>query len=440
MRRPEVESNSVADSPRQVYPAAELPEGLDAAEINQCRWSQYSSELFLHSILTSTPSISNLYLTTDPTQASHFLVPLFPACYLFNCWVASGWNQTKRCEVDERYVEPTMRAVREKWPFWNASNGADHLLFHPMDRVDEYYSEASRRAMRNATYLTTLGDLRSPAFRNASWYRPYQDIVVPSATHLLHSYYVHPMDYLSADGYPFSVTPASSPDPPAAQPTVLDIYSPSPHFRKLSRSWFRSSSRRPVVSRSTLAIFRGGGADSYPLDPYARGVRSLFFPSSSSKGFASLSSFSIATSSPSNEAYAASLATSKFGLTPPGYTLDTTRLWEYLAFGVVPVFIGVEPLVLPFSSSVDWSSLSISIPRSKAHLTPQILRAVTSEEYEEKRRAVWEVGRGLVIEGKKGMVWHYLARELCAKKPELAEHPTYGKQTIVIPGYRPPSG
>lgn len=307
-----------------------------------------------------------------------------------------------------------------------------------MDRVDEYYSPQSRLAMRNATYLTTLGDLRSPAFRNASWYRPYQDIVIPSTTHLLHSYYIRPLDYLSAEGYPLVDTPVAVPGPPVTPPTVLDLFDfPTPHAHRSPRSWFSRKSQG-TKNRSTLALFRGDGATSFPTDPYARGIRSLFFPSPSHPGFASLPGFSIASSSPSNEAYAVSLASAKYGLTPPGYTLDTTRVWEYLAFGVVPVFIGTEGLVLPFSSDVDWSSFSVSIPRSKAHLTPQILHSIPSTEYEAKRRQVWDVGRGLVIEGNKAMVWHYLARELCRRRPDLADDRNFGRQRIEIPGYRPP--
>lgn len=99
--------------------------------------------------------------------------------------------------------------------------------------------------------------------------------------------------------------------------------------------------------------------------------------------------------------------------------MDTTRIYEYLAFGVVPVFIGTGPRagqVLPFETDVDWSSFTVFIPRERAHEVPRILRGIGEEEYEKLRRNVWEVGRNVVLEGRKGNVWKLLARQLCRKK------------------------
>jgi hypothetical protein len=431
------------DCSSQVY---DLPPHLQLPDetVSQCRWSAYNSELLLHKLLVEPPSISpaspshpHLSLfTSDPSEADFFFVPLFPACYLFNCWVKAGWKTRERCDVDEAYIQPVMRHVRQAFPHWNVSGGADHLLVHPMDHVDGYYTEESRVAMNASTYLVTVGDVRPAPYGKE--FRFHRDLVIPSSTHLLNSYFVNPMDYLDEDGRPLSVLRGAQRlnrqvDLP---PTGPEIFLPSPEpplrrsllsLRASLRRWFPSP--LAVERRTTLAIFRGGVGKPSDGESYALRIRSLFFPSSgnsslppfsshSHPGFSSLPGFDIAEWS-ENVDYARRLSRSKFGLAPPGYTLDTTRLYEYLAFGIVPVFIGTGPTagqVLPFSQDVDWSSFTVSIPRERAHETPRILREMSEAEYERKRRKVWEVGRKVVLEGREGNVWKLLARQLCRVK------------------------
>lgn len=408
---------SAHESLSQVYtlpPHLTLP----ASTISQCRWSAYSSELLLHSLLT-TPSSSSLqqtYVTSDPSQADLFFIPLFPSCYLFDCWVKAGWNKTERCGVDEDYIQPVMAWVREQG-FWDANSGADHIITHPMDFADGYYTETSRAAMNSSIYLVTVGDLRPPPF--SQHYRRHRDIVIPSATHLLNSYFINPMDYLDALGHPLA-TPASRTNQPI--PTRVEIFEPSP--TSMTGVWGARPNLGLGTARDTLksgrgmtAIFRGGLGQPHEGEGYALGIRSLFFPSppSSHSGFSSLPLYDLAESS-SNDEYALALSRAKYGLVPPGYTLDTTRVWEYLAFGVVPVFLGAGPTagqVMPFADDFDYAAFSISIPRERAHDLPRILDEVGEEEYERLRRKVWETGRLLVLEEGRGNVWRWIVRDLC---------------------------
>ncbi|BGP05748.1 hypothetical protein JCM10049v2_001561 [Rhodotorula toruloides] len=425
-----------------------LPPSLQLAQktASQCRWSAYNSELLLHQLLAKplssehpSPDHPHLSLyTSNPDEADFFFAPLFPACYLFDCWVKAGWTKTERCNVDEGYIQPVMRHIRETMPYWNRSAGADHLIPHPMDYVDGYYTETSRAAMNGSSYLVTVGDVRPAPY--GSHFRFYRDIVIPSSTHLLNSYYINPLDYVDQDGHPLR-EPRGAADPrrkTQAVPTGVEIFQPSPHE---AGAWRRRPSFRSLASklvggrgidrdrRTTLAIFRGGVGTATDGERYALGIRSLFFPSDGNAstppfssaihpGFSSLPGFDIAEQS-ENDDYACRLARSKFGLAPPGYTLDTTRIYEYLAFGVVPVFIGSGPTagqVMPFANDVDWSSFSISIPRDRAHETPHILAQVSDDEYERLRRKVWEVGRMVVLEGREGNVWKLIARQLCRMK------------------------
>ncbi|GAA5948453.1 hypothetical protein JCM21900_002711 [Sporobolomyces salmonicolor] len=427
-------------------PSLRLPQ----TTISQCRWSAYNSELLLHDLLVKRPvpdaspshPHSTLH-TSNPAEADFFFVPLFPACYLFDCWVKAGWITTERCDVDSSYIQPVMAHIQQTLPYWNVSGGADHLISHPMDFVDGYYTEASRSVMNASSYLVTVGDRRPSPY--GKHFRFYRDIVIPSSTHLLNSYYVNPLDYLDDHGYPL-VEPRGAADPRRKNqvaPTGVEIFHPSPKpqetsvwgrrpsfgLRKLGRALSSSPHGLDTTERTTVAIFRGGVGQPGEGERYSLSIRSLFFPSTGNvsappfsphahPGFSSLPDFDIAAWS-ENDDYARRLSRSKFGLAPPGYTLDTTRVYEYLAFGVVPVFVGTGPTagqVLPFENDVDWSAFTISIPRERAHEVPRILRSVSDEEYERLRRKVWEVGRLVVLEGREGHVWKYIARQLCRMK------------------------
>lgn len=445
--------------PLQVYdlpPELRLP----VKTVKQCRWSAYNSELLIHQLLVDPPtSVSPSHPhhslhTNDPAEADFFLVPLFPACFLFDCWVKAGWKKTERCDVDEAYIQLVMRHVREAHSHWNASGGADHLVLHPMDFVDGYYTEASRAVMNSSTYLVTVGDVRPAPY--GSHFRAFRDLVIPSSTHLLNSYRVNPLDYLDEAGRLLS-EPRGAANPRRrvdVDPPNVEIFSPSPELVEVGlrgrlRTLVRFLRQRLALEhaprldkRSTLAIFRGGLGTSQDGERYALGIRSLFFPSDGNTstppfsaavhpGFSSLPGFDIAEWS-ENDDYARRLARSRFGLAPPGYTLDTTRIYEYLAFGVVPVFIGSGPTagqVMPFSRDVDWGSFTLSLPRERAHELPQFLARVSDEDYARLRRNVWEVGRKVVLEGKEGNVWRLLARDLCRLKrkgvaagPEIANN------------------
>ena len=255
----------------------------------------------------------------------------------------------------------------------------NHIIVHPMDRGDAYYEPTTIESMRNNTIsLISSGDKRPHPF--SRHLQHHIDIIIPAVTHLLHSYDIDPENYLDANGQP------------------------------------KSQGGRTVV-RNIKAIFRGGGSSESEGEAYSLGIRDLFYPTKSHPGFSSLPSWSIAVSS-SNEEYATSLSRSQYGLVPPGYTLDTTRLNEYLAFGVIPVFLGTGPRggqEMPFGFDFDYDSFSVFVPRDQVHRLPDILDRISKEERERLRRGVWEIGRLLLLDRKEGNAWKYIARELCRR-------------------------
>jgi hypothetical protein len=107
--------------------------------------------------------------------------------------------------------------------------------------------------------------------------------------------------------------------------------------------------------------------------------------------------------------YLEKLSRAKFGLSPMGWTLDTTRIWEYIAYGVVPVVIA-DGIIEPFEMDVDWDSFIVRIRRDEVHRLDEILRGIDDTTYEYKRKKLWEHGRRVGLEMD---AWHYISRELC---------------------------
>lgn len=354
-----------------VYP---IPDHIQITEDNKklCKHSAYNSELILFNELTDPQSsVHKLYHTSNPEEAEIFYIPFFGSCYLYNCWVEHGWKDLSlRCDVDKKYVEPLMDHIesfidpKTGQSYWARKGGRDHFMSQPMDHSDTYY--ASRDRLRNATYLTTIGDKRP---NMAEQYRRHRDIVIPSATAILNSANIWPLDYIPATSAPGS----------------------------------RVEEEGNPYKRDILALFRGLGEGTPPEDDYSEGVRSLFFTE-----LRQVPRWDIAARSDYGD-YAKKLGRTRYGLAPAGWTLDTTRIWEYLAFGVVPVIMA-DGIVEPFDDDVDWDSMTVRIRRSEAHRMAEILGRITEQEYQEKRRRVWNVGRRIVLGGD---TWHYIVRSLC---------------------------
>ncbi|CAG8742212.1 11244_t:CDS:1, partial [Racocetra fulgida] len=129
--------------------------------------------------------------------------------------------------------------------------------------------------------------------------------------------------------------------------------------------------------RDIKGIFKGCCASVKVTDSYSDGIRYIIF-----NGLKGLSDWDIGEVS-ENEEYSKALARSKYGLAPSGWTLDTTRIWEYFAFGVVPVVIA-DGIIEPFEDDVDWDSMIVRIRRNDAHRINEILDAIPEDEYQRK--------------------------------------------------------
>jgi len=332
-----------------------------------CRFTAYSSETMLYAMLRDETSAAHrLYVTDNPDEANVFWVPFFGDCFFQECKANSkgpvkAWSD---CEPEDRYIKPLLSHIASRYPYWNRTNGADHVIVHPMDGIAAgYYDRAVvQHYMGDAVFLTTAGDKRIRRNRSSSQFRLHRDIVIPSTTTILHQVRKDPLDYL---------------DPATGQP-------------------------RGGRLRDIKVLFRGNAENVKPGDLYSHGVRSLF------PGFAALPGWNISRWDHPDR-YAELLARSRFGLAPEGWTADTTRVWEYLAFGVVPVIIA-DGILEPFEDDADWRSFALFVRRDEAHLLPQILDDVSPQQYERLRRRVWSEGRLLDLDRH---AIDYIMRSLC---------------------------
>ncbi|KAF9382987.1 hypothetical protein CPB97_006809 [Podila verticillata] len=310
------------------------------------------------------------YVTTNPDDADFFMIPFRGASYLTYCWYHLG--QKDDCEAEKLYVTPMMDHIQNDHPYWNRSNGRDHIMVHPMDKGSLYYMNTRERFL-NATFLTTIGDKRHAGI-GSHRSRGFRDITIPSATAILDLSHIDPALYVDAEGFP------------------------------------RNGDRRDI-----FALFSGIYGNVNRTDSYSSGIRALL-----REGIDKLPGYNVSSHFDS-EVYAQLLTRSKYGLAPQGWTLDTTRIWEYLAFGVVPVVLA-DGIIEPFEDDIDWDSFIVRIRRSEAHRLDEILRSITPEEYERKRRAAWNHGRQTLLSHD---AWHLIVRQLCKSQDHLP-----GMQTL----------
>ncbi|KAF9954800.1 hypothetical protein BGZ72_004267 [Mortierella alpina] len=316
-----------------------------------------AEQILLKQLRDKSSDVYKNYVTESPEEADFFYIPFLGSKYLADCWFTQG--QKGDCDVDEKYAEPMMNHIQQDYPYWNRTYGRDHIMTHPMDSASLYYKSRSR--MQNATFLTTVGDKRVASAKTGRS-RRFEDIVIPSATALLNLASVNPMDHLTADGQPKSGT------------------------------------------RDIFVLFGGIYKDVKPDDVYSAGVRSLL------NGFAQQTDYMVSAGW-DNPTYTKLLTRSKYGFAPQGWTLDTTRIWEYIAFGVVPVVIA-DGIVEPFENDMDWDSFIVRIPRKDANRMDVILRSIPIEEYEAKRQVLWNHGRQALLDHD---AWNLIVRDLCRK-------------------------
>lgn len=125
-----------------------------------CDTNFYSAEVAVHEGL-----LRSRARTRDPREADFFYVPVYVTCFLIN-------NHPNNLTKTGMFFDEAMEYVTHKFPFFNVSQGRDHVYTFAQG-FGARLSGDNWRNWRNGIFLTHNGDFSSEE------YTPRKDIVIP---------------------------------------------------------------------------------------------------------------------------------------------------------------------------------------------------------------------------------------------------------------------
>jgi len=130
------------------------------------RWDDswlYGLDILIHRWLLHSP-----YRTLDPTEADFFFVPAYVSLGFYDFEFGLYWLSGRGFT----FVREAYDYVQATWPYWNQSQGADHLFVMTNDKGGTF-ARAAVKALEKGTILSQWG------WRRTHIFRPDQDIVLP---------------------------------------------------------------------------------------------------------------------------------------------------------------------------------------------------------------------------------------------------------------------
>ena len=283
---------------------------------------QYGTEIRIHANIMQ----SKMY-TLDPLEAEFFYVPVYGECKLFENIATLGAKKGLQ-ETNAWWLE-AMKLVTDQYPFWNRTQGRDHVFTFAGARGPHIFKDWKRH-IKKSIFLTPEGD-RSLSEQFNTW----KDIVIPGLE-------------------------------------------PEKAF------WSGSLRKQKEVKRAkTFAYFRGTIANKLGKQ-YSKGIRIKM-----KEAFKDIKDvvFTEQHSSCDKTCYREEMRASTFCLCPRGWSPWTLRAYQALMVGCIPVIIADE-IEFPYENSFDWRQVSIKIPEKRHLETIDILRSVPDDVVERKRKAM----------------------------------------------------
>jgi len=309
-----------------------LEMNIDSCSLN-APW--YTIEQRLPALLQS--PVGKPFLTDNSVEADFFLVPHHSTCLYHRCIHTSPFlhdnsTQAHRCRENVLAYMEAIQSWVERTAAWEHSGGRDHLYILPWDWASLLFDSDSdpergvllRNRIASSIHLTLLGGLTigDPATKNLA---------------------ANEQLYLFAEDKDIVIPP----------------------WRDMSLAL----SLRPTVNeRSILAYFRGTLASSSPT--YSQGIRQRLI----SIGEADAR---LLIKAEQSEFYWHELRHVRFALCPRGWAGWSSRYYDALASGAIPVVIA-DDWQPPFASD-----LSLRIKEEEVDNTLDILSAVSEEKIRE---------------------------------------------------------
>lgn len=319
-------------------------------EQKRCVSDQYGTEIRIHEELLKSP-----LRTLDPDEADFFYIPIYGECYLFRENQRSGRDAMSNTN---RWFRKALNIVVKETPYWNRTQGRDHIWTFPGARGPHIFKDWKRN-IKKSIFLTPEGD-RSLSEQFNTW----KDIVIPG---------------LEAD----------------------------------EEFWSGKLKRDDSFDRDIFAFFKGtihnrGGKS------YSKGLRIILERlMKSEKDIV----FAEQTPDCNRKCYKRMMRRSTFCLCPRGWSPWTLRAYQAMMVGCIPVVMADE-IEFPYENSLDWKKLTVKIAEKDVNNTLSILRGIPQATIEEKRREIEKVWRMVAWQkpSKPGDAFHSVMRELEGKK------------------------
>ncbi|GAQ82765.1 Exostosin family protein [Klebsormidium nitens] len=275
--------------------------------------TQYDTDVHLHRFL-----LTSRVRTLNPEAASLFYIPMYLGYYLNTQWSfekEDGAPFKEGVAHASRFVSDALDHVRTSWPFWNRTNGADHVAVFGYDngRCDAYgFLKDARREVGQLISIQANGDLVA-----RSWAHQYD--------------------------------PDRAPD---------DFFCHAPGRDVVVPMWLKPNRIvRPLESnRSIPLLYRFSARDQHGAR-YGHEIRKELHEQWVRDPFPG-SDFAARTA----EETLADMSRAVFCVTPPGNTQDTARFWKAISMGCIPVSF-FRAFDRPFERSrlLDYDTFTVNL-------------------------------------------------------------------------------
>ncbi|XP_023738104.1 probable glucuronoxylan glucuronosyltransferase F8H [Lactuca sativa] len=306
----------------------ELPSkyNVDWLSNERCSNHLFASEVAIHKAL-----MNSEVRTFDPSEADFFFVPVYVSC---NFSPVNGFPVIGHARA---LISSAIELISSELPFWNRSNGSDHVFvashdygacFHAME--DRAVANGIPEFMKNSIILQTFG---------VKHQHPCQD-----AEHVVIPPYVSPEKVQST----------------------------------LSQS--------PINGRRDIFAFFRGKMEVHPKNVsgrfYSKRVRTEILQKYGSDRRFYLKRHRFA-------GYQSEIVRSVFCLCPLGWAPWSPRLVEAVALGCVPVIIA-DGIRLPLESAVPWPEISLTVEEKDVGNLAGILDYVASTNLSSIQQNLWD--------------------------------------------------
>ncbi|KAF5772679.1 putative xylogalacturonan beta-1,3-xylosyltransferase [Helianthus annuus] len=292
----------------------------------RCRNHLFASEVAVHRAL-----VNSDFRTFDPTDADFFFVPVYVSCNFstVNGFPAIGHART--------LLSSAVEFISTELPFWNRSNGSDHVFvashdygacFHAME--DRAMADGIPEFMKNSIILQTFG---------VKYPHPCQDV-----EHIVIPPYI----------------------PPESVKSTL--------------------SKSPIDGQRDIFVFFRGKMEVHPKNVsgrfYSKRVRTEILRKYGNDRRFYLKRHRFA-------GYQSEIVRSVFCLCPLGWAPWSPRLVESVALGCVPVIIA-DGIQLPFESTIPWSEISLTVRENDVAKLGSMLDDVATTNLSVIQRNLWD--------------------------------------------------